>query len=221
MINMFDEQSSFFYENGFYLTSAPYRLGNMIAHYELYKKILDLPGDVIELGVFKGGGIIQFATFRELLENSNSRKIVGFDVFGEFPGSSMLNSDKSFVDGWNKQFKDEFLSKEEIYESFKLKGFSNIELVKGDISDTIDEYLLKNPQTKISLLHIDVDVYEPTKTGLEKLFDRVVRGGVIVFDDYAAVEGATLAIDEFFQSTDYVLHKYSFSHKKPSYIIKK
>lgn len=221
MINMFDEQSSFFYENGFYLTSAPYRLGNMIAHYELYKKILDLPGDVIELGVFKGGGLIQFATFRELLENSNSRKILGFDVFGEFPGSSTLNSDKSFIDGWNKQFKDEFLSKEEICESFKLKGFSNIELVKGDISDTIDEYLLKNPQTKISLLHIDVDVYEPTKTGLEKLFDRVVRGGVIVFDDYAAVEGATLAIDEFFQSTDYVLHKYSFSHKKPSYIIKK
>ena len=85
MIGKYDEEKCFDYENGFYLTSQPYRLGNILAHYELYKKILDIPGDVIELGVFKGGGLIQFATFRELLENEKSRKIVGFDVFGEFP----------------------------------------------------------------------------------------------------------------------------------------
>lgn len=56
MINQFDETKSFMYENGFYLTSQPYRLGNMLAHYELYKMIVGLPGDIIELGVFKGGG---------------------------------------------------------------------------------------------------------------------------------------------------------------------
>lgn len=55
MINRFDETKEFMYENGFYLTSKPYRLGNILAHYELYKKILHLPGDVVELGVFKGG----------------------------------------------------------------------------------------------------------------------------------------------------------------------
>ncbi len=55
MINQFDERKDFMYENGFYLTSQPYRLGNMISHYELYKKIIDLPGAVVELGVFKGG----------------------------------------------------------------------------------------------------------------------------------------------------------------------
>ena len=56
MINQFDETKCFMYENGFYLTSQPYRLGNMLAHYELYKMIVGLPGDIIELGVFKGGG---------------------------------------------------------------------------------------------------------------------------------------------------------------------
>lgn len=69
MINKFYEEKNFEYENGFYLTSPPSRLGNIMAHYELYKKILTLPGDVVELGVFKGGSLIQFATFRELLEN--------------------------------------------------------------------------------------------------------------------------------------------------------
>ena len=79
--------NAFDYENGFILTSEPYRLGNILAHYELYKKIVHLPGDVVELGVFKGNSLIQFATFRSLLENDKSRKIVGFDAFGEFPQS--------------------------------------------------------------------------------------------------------------------------------------
>lgn len=87
MISKFDENKKWDYENGFLLTSEPYRIGNILAHYELYKKILEIPGDVIELGVFKGSSIIQFSTFRVLLENEMARKIVGFDVFGEFPFS--------------------------------------------------------------------------------------------------------------------------------------
>ena len=55
MINKYDENNSFYYENGFYLTSQPYRIGNMLSHFELYKKITNLPGDVVELGVFRGG----------------------------------------------------------------------------------------------------------------------------------------------------------------------
>ena len=46
MINQFDETKDFFYENGFYLTSKPYRLGNMLAHYEIYRKILNNGGGI-------------------------------------------------------------------------------------------------------------------------------------------------------------------------------
>lgn len=221
MIGKFDEEKSFDYENGFYLTSEPYRLGNILAHYELYKKILNLPGDVIELGVFKGGSLIQFSTFRELLENERARKIVGFDIFGEFPQAKRLESDKRFVDKWNEQHTGEFLSKDDIYKSMEVKGIHNIELVEGDICKTIDEYLAANSHTRIALLHIDTDIYEPTKVGLEKLFDRVVGGGVVIFDDYATVEGETLAVDEFLHDKDYIIQKFPFSHVKPSYIIKK
>ncbi len=221
MIGKFDETKSFGYENGFYLTSEPYRMGNILAHYELYKKILDLPGDVVELGVFKGGSIIQFATFRELLENERSRKIIGFDIFGEFPQTEKLESDKEFVNKWNKQHMGEFLSREDIYKSLEVKDIHNVELVKGDICQTLDEYLEGNPHMRISFLHIDTDVYEPAKAGLEKLFDKVVRGGVIVFDDYGTVEGETIAIDDFLRDKEYIIRKFPFSHVKPSYIIKK
>ncbi|MCI9362615.1 MAG: dTDP-6-deoxy-L-hexose 3-O-methyltransferase [Hungatella sp.] len=221
MIGKFDKEKSFDYENGFYLTTEPYRLGNILAHYELYKKILNLPGDIIELGVFKGGSLIQFSTFRELLENERSRKIVGFDIFGEFPLAEQVESDRLFVDKWNKQHKGEFLSKEDIYMSLEIKGIQNVELVEGDICETIDEYLGNNPYTRIALLHIDTDIYEPAKVGMEKLFDRVVRGGVIIFDDYATVEGETIAIDEFLFGKGYIIQKFPFSHRKPSYVIKK
>lgn len=221
MIGKYDEDKKFDYENGFYLTSEPYRLGNILAHYELYKKIIGLPGDVLELGVFKGGSLIQFCTFRELLENEKSRKIVGFDVFGEFPKTNTVESDEEFVSKWNDSFTNEFLTEKDIERSLKEKNIGNVQLVKGNILDTVDQYLKDNPHTRISLLHIDTDVYEPAKYGLEKLFDRVVKGGVVVFDDYATVEGETIAIDEFFEDKNYVINKFSFSHTKPSYIIKK
>lgn len=177
MIGYFDENKQFEYENGFYLTSDVYRIGNIIAHYELYKKIVDLPGDVIELGVFKGSSLIQFSEFRELLENEHARKIIGFDVFGNFPGEERVESDKKFVKEWNEKFKNEFLSKDDIYKSLGRKGINNVELVEGNIVETLPEYLKRNPYTRVALLHIDTDVYEPAKLALEMLFDKMVRGG--------------------------------------------
>lgn len=221
MINQYDETKQFEYENGFYLTSQPYRMGNILSHYELYKKITNLPGEVVELGVFKGSSIVQWATFRELLENEKSRKIIGFDMFGAFPKTpGEVPSDNEFIDKWNSDFEGNFVSKEELLQSMELKGIHNVELVKGNILDTLPEYLEAHPNLKISLLHIDVDVYEPCKKGLELLFERVVPEGVIVLDDYAVIEGETKAVDEFFAGKDVKLQKYPFSHAKPTFIIK-
>lgn len=222
MINRFDETKPFDYENGFYLTSKPARIGNILAHYELYKMITDLPGNLVELGVFKGGSLLQFATFRELLENEGSRKMIGFDIFGEFPEATTVESDKKFIEKFAKQeTKGEFLTKEELLKSFEHKGIGNVELIQGDIRETVPFYVKNHPELRISLLHIDTDVYEPAKVGLEELYDRVVKGGVIVFDDFATVEGETIAIEEFFRDKDYIIKKMPLSHTKPSYIIKK
>lgn len=221
MISIFDETKDFMYENGFYLTSQPYRMGNILSHWELYKMITNLPGAVLELGVFKGGSLIQWATFRELLENENSRKIIGFDIFGHFPKDDSVKSDQKFIRSWNEKFEGEFISEEEIKKSLAVKGIGNIELVKGDICQTLPAYLEKNGGLRLSLLHIDTDVYKPCRIGLELLYDRIVEGGLIVFDDYGCVEGETRAADEFFSGKGMELHKFSFSHHKPCYMVKR
>ena len=71
-------------ENDFYHHSDITRIGKLLSQYEIYKKIIELPGDVLEFGVFKGASLIRFLTFRNLLENDYSRRIISLP-FKEFP----------------------------------------------------------------------------------------------------------------------------------------
>ena len=64
-----------------------------------------------------------------------------------------------------------------------------------------------------------MDVYEPTRAALEKLWDRMVKGGVVVIDDYNAVGGATRAVDEFLESKSIAMQKLGLSHV-PSFFVK-
>ena len=214
----FDPKQQWRCEEGFYLTSHPSRLPKLLAHYELYKSILDLPGCIVECGVFRGLSLIRFCTFREILESPYSRKVIGFDAFGEFPAQDNAE-DKAFADRFAGVAGDG-LSVEELEEIFSHKEFTNYEFVQGDIINTVPEYVSKHPELKISLLHIDVDVYKPTVVVLNQLFDKVVRGGLVVFDDFGMVAGETRAIDEFFIDRGGIIEKLPISHI-PAFIRKK
>ena len=96
----------------------------------------------------------------------------------------------------------------------------NIELVKGDITKTVPAYVKKHPELKISLLNVDVDIYEPSVTILENLFPLVSKGGVVIFDDYGIFAGETKAVDDYFKKSKTEIKKIPFS-KTPSYFIKK
>lgn len=206
------------YENGFYLTCETSRIGKLLNHLEIYNQIINLPGEILEFGVYKGTSLVRLLTFRNLLENNFSRKVYGFDVFGKFPDSLQLNSDREFV----KNFENAGgygISKEELDFHLKQKGFTNYELIEGDILDTVDAFDKRNPAAKIALLHIDVDVYEPTKKILEQLWDKVVKGGIVMLDDYGTIEGETKAVDEFFADKNVKITKPKFNYI-PSYIVK-
>src|SRR5690606_29955553 len=146
-------------------TSHVTRLAKAMAHYELYKMIVDLPGQVVECGVYKGNSLIRFLTFREILESPFSRKVIGFDAFGQFPEQA---------DQLDSKFAEMFQSdggngicRQELERVLEFKHFRNYELVGGDILETVPRYVKQHPELKISLLHIDVDVYSPTKVVLE------------------------------------------------------
>lgn len=208
------------FENGYHFFSDSSRFGKLLSQYELYKKVISIPGDIIELGVYKGCSAIRLATFRELLESELKRKIFLFDAFGEFPRSNTsLETDLKFVDRFESQGGDG-LSVEDIQKIFSLKHMHNIECIKGNVFDTIPSFLHRNKQIRFSYVHLDLDVYEPTKFCLELLWPHLSPGGIVVFDDYNGFEGATLAIEEFLAVHPNLSIQISAYTKSPSFIIK-
>jgi hypothetical protein len=207
------------FENGFYWFSSPTRLNKLLAHYDLYQRITDLPGDVFELGVYKAASLIRLATFRNLLENDFSRKIVGFDAFGKFPKTNLTSpTDHDFIERFESDGGDG-LSLTEVQAIFEQKGFRNIFLQEGNVFDTLPRYLDAHPEVRIAFLHLDMDVKEPTAFALDRLYDRVVPNGLIVFDDYNAVAGETDAVDEFLAKRKLAIQK-TRHYAVPSFVRK-
>ena len=61
-------------------------------------------------------------------------------------------------------------------------------------------------------MHIDVDLYEPTKVSLENFFPHVVKGGIVILDDYGAFPGANKAIEDYLKSKNYKIEQLRFSN---------
>ncbi len=186
------------YELGYWWFSDISRFGKVMSHAELYKKITDLPGSIAEFGVYKATSLIRWLSLREIFETASTRKVFGFDAFGTFPTKDLtsVKSDLDFVKKFNESGGDG-LSLEETDSLLKAKPFNNYELINGDVRDTVPKFLKKNSAERFSLIHLDIDVYEPTVLVLNNLYERLVTGGLIVIDDYNTVEGATIAVDEF------------------------
>jgi hypothetical protein len=219
MDELYDINRRFEYENGFYATADPSRFSKIITHLEFFKQTSNVRGEIVEFGIFKGNSFFRWIKFRDLLEQTNSRKVIGFDIFGDFP-EAHFEQDKVKRDAFVAETNGgKSISFEEINELLDKQGLNkNIDIVKGDILVTLDHYLEKNPHLKISLLHIDVDLYEPTKYVLEKLYDKVTTGGIIIFDDYGAFAGTNKAVDDFFDNKAEI-KKLPFSHAI-SFIVK-
>lgn len=220
MINLPNFKKTFTYENDFYLSCKTDRIAKLVSHYELFRLAEQIPGDMIECGVFKGASFSRFAMFRELSRNTLKKKIIGFDTFGKFPNTSFKNdnmSRKNFI----KMAGEDSISKNQLVNVLKNKGImKKIELIKGDITKTVPRYVKSHPKLKISLLNLDTDIYEPAVTILDYLYPKISKGGILILDDYNVFPGETKAVNDYFKDKKILIQKFSFS-KTPHYIIKK
>lgn len=180
-------------------------LTRFIALYEIFKRVLEVKGSIVECGVNEGFGIMSWAKFSAILEPVNlTRRIYGFDTFEGFP--SISDADRSAASEHVKagdlaaDAHEELTGLAEIYDSTRFIGHvPKIELVRGDAVKTIPEFVDSHPHLVVSLLFLDFDLYEPTKVALEHFVPRMPKGAVIAFDelDNPLWPGETRAMLEF------------------------
>jgi len=202
-----------------------------VARFEVFKHTLDIPGSIVDCGVFKGHSLMLWAKLVEIYSPGDTfKKIIGFDTFSGFPklnkkdGPVITRRDK-FVGGFSAKSFLPILEKviEINQRDSMIPRFQRVILQKGDVKKTIPEFVKKNSGTRISLLHLDLDLYEPTKIALENLYPLVSPGGVVLLDDYGMSEfqGESLAFDEYFGENKPKLTKFPFTPSPGAYFIKK
>ena len=215
------EQISWDSYNQLLLYGEPGRLSKIFARYELYKKTIDLPGDIVEGGVFKGSGVLFWAKLIAIFNSSSARKVVGFDTFEGFLDQN-LDFETKFLTESDDDVAAKSATVEGLMKTAEAQGLqSRMELVAGDVVATIKKYTENNPGFRVSLLNVDFDTYVPTKAVLEGLYDRVVPGGVVVFDEYAVRNwGESNAVDEFIADKGITLQAFPWTHSPTAYFVK-
>ena len=201
---------------GLYLRSTI--LAKILYLNELYRAVKGLPGIVVEFGVWWGANLALLESFRSVYEPYNwTRKVVGFDTFTGYPSVSAKDgtSEYAAVGGYTvTEGYEAYLSRVlDAHEADNVMShIKKYELVKGDVTKTIDQYLAENPQTVIALAYFDLALYEPTRKCLEAIRPYLVRGSVIAMDELNSKEfpGETVALREVFGLDKYRVVKSEF-----------
>lgn len=202
-----------------------------IAHSNLFAEVMDLPGCIVEVGVGRG---VSLMTWSKLLEifctNDRTRKVYGFDSFeglqlGEEDGRSVEVARK-VNGGW----KSPQAEAEELVDLCNLDNMiptsERVRLIVGDVAKTAQEFLNEQPGLRIALLHIDCDTYAPTRAAMEYFFPLVLKGGIVVMDEYGMIpwKGETAAVDDYFTYHDDLprptIRKFAWSHNPHGYFVR-
>lgn len=179
------------------------QLKRFITLYEIFKRLLPVKGSIIECGVFRGFSLMTWAKLSAILEPENLiRKIYGFDTYEGFPNIHDKDKTSEFdheVGHFFTESYDELNELIDAYDQDRFLGHINkVNLIKGDCSETIPKFVSDNPHLLISMLFIDLDLYEPTKVALEHFLPRMHKGSILAFDelDNPQWPGETLALLE-------------------------
>lgn len=194
-------------------------IAKFLTKYEIFKRILHVNGSIIECGVLHGAGIMAWAKLSSILEPVNHpRKVIGFDTFEGFPDiheKDLKGSDSSHLvrGGFTGSTFESIQKAVEIYDLNRpLSHIPKVELCRGDLCETAEQYIDENPHLVVALLYLDVDLYEPTKKALEVFYPRIPRGGIIVFDELNArmFPGETVAVNEVIGLGNLEIERFTF-----------
>lgn len=182
------------------LYASRHALGRVLLLHALYERILDVHGVILLFGVRWGRDLAILQTLRSILEPGNAtRRIIGFDTFEGFPSVSGLDGDARpgdyGVSADHAEVLEALLGDRDAEEG---NPYPRREIVQGDATATLPQWLERHPETVVALAYFDMDLYEPTRACLAALSPYLTRGSVVGFDEVAhpGWPGETVALRE-------------------------
>ena len=187
--------------NDFHFLCDTARFQKLFARLEMVRLVAERPGDIVDAGAFKGVSTIQFAHLLATYQPLGRAKVIAFDTFEDaFPA---LRPEEAEAAAHLMAAHEDNAHESLCAAVVRLGLGERVEIVRGDIAETLPRYIAERPGFRISLLHCDLDAYAPTLATLEAAWPRVVPGGVVVFDEYAVAGwGESDAADEFFATLE-------------------
>jgi hypothetical protein len=166
-----------------------------------YLSTNSIEGDIVECGVWRGGSSMVSAL--TLLNNKDTNRTLY--LYDTFEGMNPPTDDDVSVSGetakdtWQGKFKC-FADFDDVNTNILSTEYpkENIILVKGMVENTIPQVI----PDKIALLRLDTDWYESTYHELVHLFPKLVKGGVLIIDDYGFWKGSRAAVDQYFHENN-------------------
>lgn len=206
-------------------------LKRFLAHAELFKQTLEVPGDIAELGVFRGLGLMTWANLLEAYcIGDRTKTVFGFDNWRGFSGldpedgPERLDAHKTEGGFSPEDYFEELMEAVGIFDQDRFIPWKpRVKLIQGNIEETAPRFAKECAGVRFSLVHFDCDLYKPTLSALEAFWPLVSRGGIVLFDEYGIPDwpGETKAVDEFFADTPEVqLKTLPWTNAPAAYVVK-
>lgn len=196
--------------------TPPERIAALVASVE-YVVRKQIPGDIVECGVWRGGSMMVVALTLAKL-GATDRELWLYDTYEgmtaptiedvDYSGASMYEADQAARAAGEVGGTPLGTDLASVRSAMMSTGYptEHLHLVKGPVEDTIPG---ETPE-RVALLRLDTDWYESTKHELTHLYPRLEQGGVVILDDYGHFKGARKAVDEFFADDPVLLTRVDY-----------
>jgi hypothetical protein len=152
--------------------------------------------------------------------------VVGFDTFEGFPSVHAKDGGHGMMVEHGLATGEDFVAELRTILGERrgldpLPQLQRCELVQGDVTETLPAYLKANPGTIVALAHFDLDLYAPTKAGLEALRPYLTKGSIVAFDELnsAMSPGETEALREAWGLDRYAIRRSPLHSGQGSYLV--
>jgi len=199
------------------LFAGSVNVARYLAIYELVKKVIDLPGHFCELGCWHGANLVYLTKIVNILRPLSHTEVIGFD---SFQGLQTFDSGKDESDADRRgKYEGNVQLLEDVLRLYSLQD--TVRLIKGNIEETLPLFLQERNDIRFAFIYLDADLYSPTKVGIELLYPRLLKGGIMVFDEYNTEDwpGETSAVHDVLGG-DVQVHSIPFTRQPTGYITK-